>query len=315
VTTVDTQERLKEEAKVLHARIRDLVRDLPARDAAIKTLMVYAGLITETLLEYEEPDTVMEQTFHRICDLLHIEPAESAPGAALMPLSTRLDHDTELGRALARSAAKKLSKKLDDVHEVAIGMIISDMPLWSKDGLLAADMMRLLIESVITALTFEMATQEFCDMIIEDYVNEGHTAAEGILGLGAAVGYYFERAREAGGLGDAIEDEVVNVMARESKRHGVEGPRNWTKLGVANDIVEPGMIRLVGEILPEMDEFFDVVGLDDRLSRAVAAAKALGRMVAVASVEDVGQIHPSTAKSLAKTGMILGKSYKDNAVQ
>jgi len=34
----------------------------------------------------------------------------------------------------------------------------------------------------------------------------------------------------------------------------------------------------------------------------------------VISVEDVGQIHPSIAKSLAKTGMILGVNHKEQVV-
>jgi hypothetical protein len=53
--------------------------------------------------------------------------------------------------------------------------------------------------------------------------------------------------------------------------------------------------------------------MDDPLARAVSVAKAVGRMVAVITVEDIGQIHPSIAKSLAKTGMILGSRYRESA--
>src|SRR5262245_23028117 len=100
----------------------------------VRTLCIYAVMITETLLEYEEPDVVMEQTFHRIADLLQTEPAEGAADHELMPLAYVLDHDMELGRILAGNTAKKLSKGLDEVHEIALAMILSDMPAWEKGG-------------------------------------------------------------------------------------------------------------------------------------------------------------------------------------
>jgi hypothetical protein len=68
--------------------------------------------------------------------------------------------------------------------------------------------------------------------------------------------------------------------------------------------------RYMEKIKPETDEFFKMIGLDNVLAQAVATAKAVGRMVAVVTVEDVGQIHPSIAKSLAKTGLNLGLRYR-----
>ena len=44
--------------------------NISADESMVRTLSIYAGMLTETLLEYEEPDTVMEQVFHRISDLL-----------------------------------------------------------------------------------------------------------------------------------------------------------------------------------------------------------------------------------------------------
>ena len=280
----------------------------------LRTLCIYAGMITETLLEYEEPDVIMEQVFYRISDLLRTDPAEGAADPELMPLATTLDHDSELGRALSRNTGKKLPKGLDDMHEIAIALIIFDLPVWEKEGYARDRMLRLLVELVIVSLTLEMATQDFCDMLIDDFLTKGHTTQEALTGLGVVAGNYFSLARSRMKLPLSTENEFGNVMVREALRHGTPGTRNWGNLAAANDTENENIPEYLKEIKPLMEEFFLLIGMDDPLGRAVAVAKAVGRMVAVISVEDVGQIHPNIAKSLAKTGMILGSRYKEQTV-
>src|SRR5690606_34517721 len=106
-------------------------------------------------------------------------------------------------------------------------------------------------------------------------------------------------------------NEVTNVMIRESVCHGTPGPKNWTILAAANDAQNYDIPQYLERLRPEIEEFFGLIGLENPMGRAVAVAKAVGRMVAVITVEDVGQIHPSIAKSLAKTGMILGTRHRD----
>jgi len=305
MTTPESQERLKEEAKSLRARIETLIKDTDPKARVIRHIAVYAGMITETLLEYEEPDVVMEQAFYRISDLLKVEPAEMVDQDS-MPHAWTVDHDTELGRQLARGAAKRLPKGLDDIHEIAIALVINDIPLWDKDGFAADVHLRLLIEMVIVSLTFEMATQDFCDLLIEEFIADGHSASEAILGLSGVAGELLAAAKKEGALPEDTDLQFTNVMVRESLRHGTPGPKNWTSLAAANDAEHKDIGKFMKILKPEVDEFFTLIGLDDVLCRAVAVAKAVGRMVAVITVEDVGQIHPSIAKSLAKTGMILG---------
>lgn len=314
MSSPDSHERQKEEAKNVRARIETLIKDTDAKARMVRTLCIYAGMITETLLEYEEPDVIMEQAFHRISDLTHAEPAEGAADQELMPLAYVLDHDAELGRALSRNAAKKLAKGLDDMHEIAIALVISDFPDWEKAGYARDRMLRLLVETVIASLTFEMATQDFCDLLIEDFMAKGHTTPEALLGLGSVAGNYFNIARMQMKLPASAEQDMVNVMVRESLRHDTPGSRDWASLASANDFEDKKISGYLQAIKPAVEEFFVLIGLDDPLGRAVAVAKAVGRMVAVISVEDVGHIHPSIAKSLAKTGMILGINYKEHSV-
>jgi len=317
MTSADIHARLKEEAKALRARVEDLVREGDARARMVRTVCIYGGMITETLLEYEEPDAIMEQAFHRISDLAGAEPADGEEASALVPPAYALDHDAEIGRALARALAAKLPKGLDSVHEVAIALIIGALSDWEKEGFARDVALRVLVEAVIDSLTFEIATQEFCDVVIEDFIgkDEKHTTADGIIGIGAVAGHYFGLARQKMVLPPDAETGMMRVVARESLRHGAPGSKDWAGLAVANDSTYNNVPDYIRAIKPGVEDFLRVIGLEDPLGRAVAVGKAVGRLVAAVSVEEVGQIHPSTAKSLAKTGMILGERYKEHAIQ
>lgn len=313
MSSPEHQEKLKEEAKAITARLETLIKNKEPETRMMRTLCIYAGLLTETLLEYEEPDVVMEQAFHRIADLLRCDPADGDEPDALSPSACTLDHDTELGRQLGRGVARKLPKGLDDIHEIAIALVISQFPVWEKQGYARERLLRLLIEAVVAALTYEMATQDFCDLLIEDFIADGRAPSEGIFALAAVAGHYFTLADTALTLPPDAEQELTNVMVRESLRHGTPGLKNWGTLAAANDAAGDHIPEYLSALKPEIEEFFVLIGLDDPLGRAVSVAKAVGRMVAVITVEDVGQIHPSIAKSLAKTGMILGARYRGEA--
>lgn len=313
MSSPDVQERLKEEAKNISLRIENLVKDMPPEKRIIKTLLIYAGMMTETLLEYEEPDAVMEQAFHRIADLLKAEPEDAPPEDDLMPHAIALDHDAELGRALARTFSKKMSKGLDDIHEISIALLIVDVPVWEKEGYPREKILRLLIESVIATLTNEMAAQDFCDLLVETFIPNGHSTTDALIGISALAGDYFSEAVSQKPAYAALDKDFTNVMVREAFRHGTPGTKNWAQLAASNDFHSIEVSGHVAELKPLTEEFFVLIGLEDPLGKAVAVAKTGGRMVAVTSVEDVGHIHPSIAKSLAKTGMILGTQKKEQA--
>ena len=104
---------------------------------------------------------------------------------------------------------------------------------------------------------------------------------------------------------DVVRSGHVNQALGDAVHHAMYCAKMC--LSCADACVAEDMKKLK----PEVEEFFDMIGLDDPLARAVAVAKTVGRMVAVVTVEDIGQIHPSIAKSLAKTGMILGQEQKN----
>jgi hypothetical protein len=312
MSSLESQERMKEEAKGIRTRLDALIRDTDPKVRITRMTCIYAGLLTETLLDYEEPDVVMEQAFHRIADLLKAEPDPPDDTGSIVPLAYIIDNDTEIGRHLARSVAERLPKGMDDLHEIAIALIIDDFPQWEKNAYSLEELMTLLVETVIAALTYEMATQDFCDILIEDFMAEGENGAgEAIMALSALAGYYFSIAQHKMPLPGDAEQMLTHVMVRESLRHGTPGLKDWAALAAANDGVTMEIPSFIKDLKPVVEEFFVLIGLDNPLARAVSVAKAVGRMVAVITVEDVGQIHPSIAKSLAKTGMILGMKYDE----
>ncbi|MDD9899369.1 MAG: hypothetical protein OXT65_00120 [Alphaproteobacteria bacterium] len=314
MSTPDSQEQLKEEAKSIRLKLDKLLRADDKKALMMRLVCVYAGMITETLIDYEEPDVVMEQAFHRIADLLQTEPAEDDAAEDFMPLASDIDRDTEIGRQLAQITATRLPKELDDVHEIAIALVLDTASAWDEDKPGRDIMLRILAEAVVASLTYEMAAQDFCDFLIEDLVTEGFSPGEAIFGLSAVAGSYFAEASYTDALDDKAEESLWQVMAREAVLHGTPGTKNWQPLAASNDTENIRLRAYMETMRPETDKFFEMIGLEDSFGQAVAVAKAVGRMVAVVTVEDIGQIHPSIAKSLAKTGMILGSRYRADIV-
>lgn len=302
MTTPGEQGRMIE-ARAIHARVKELTTSADRGFDTMRMIMIFAGILTETLLEYEEPETVMEQSFFRIADLLKVEPAEGNLGPEALPPLWIIDRDTEAGRALARSSAENLTKGLDDVHEIAIALVINDFPLWEQEELPKEESFRLLIECVIATLTLEMAAQSFCDSLIDEFIADGWEVTTALSALAALAGAYL---REAAVTDADNMTGILNVMAGEAARHGVKGPKDWSSLGGANDFSPSGLSEYTDEIRESAEEFFETVGLESFVSRAVAVAKAVGRMVAVVSAEEIGHIQPTVAKSLAKTGFLQG---------
>lgn len=313
MSSPEYQEHLKKVAKSIKERVSNLLEKEDEKTKVVRTFSIYSGIMAETLLDYEEPDIVMEQVFHRISELLESEPFGSESEIQMLPKAYQLDHDVEIGRMIARNDSEDLPKYIDDMHEIAIGLIISDVVEWEEKGYSRENILLMLVEMVVSAIVFEISTQDFCDMLIEDYImtDDARSVSESLLALSVVLGYYLARAMETMELPDDIEEQILNVMVRESLRHGTPGSKNWASFEASNDMNGDKVPIYLKELDKKVNEFFDMVGQDEPLSRVVSIAKAVGRMVAVISVEDIGQIHPNVAKSIAKTGMVLGLNYKE----
>lgn len=300
-----------EEAKVIDEILkRTAMRDDETLDIRV-FLLLLSGMMTETLIEYEEPDAVMEQSFHRISQLLNVTPVPDNLAKEELSSPSAVEMYAEAGREIARESAERLEGGLGDVHEIVIAIAYNELPLFAEDNQMSVpESLRIMIESVIQALVFEMATQEFADVLIEEFIDDGWPITDVLLTLGATCGYYYSLNHSPEDIN--ILDEMVSVMSREAIRNGMTGSQLWRGLDGANDDASNAVSRDVTEFKDVFDEFFEMVGFTDNEARAVAVAKTGGRMAALVSGPGMSIIQPSLAKVLLKTGLKQGMSLSES---
>ncbi|MBU0859765.1 MAG: hypothetical protein KJ667_07490, partial [Alphaproteobacteria bacterium] len=112
-------------------------------------------------------------------------------------------------------------------------------------------------------------------------------------------------------------DQLSYVMTQEAVRLGIPAGTDWRFGLAANDCPTSAPYDLLDSLEPDCDEFLAIIGLDDKVDRAVACAKAAGRMLAVAAGGEAPEIEPVIAKPLAMAA--ITETYKtvcrgDNAV-
>ncbi len=315
-----------ERAKVLHAHIKTIVDNEKdnADDRAMLTILFYAGILAETLFEYEEPDIIIEQTFYRIADLLNVEPEEISTEQLdeLMPRMDIVDYYTEKGRSLSLKAAEQLNDSLDDVHEIIIGLIISDLPIFGEDknvNMGTSRCLRILMEAVIVTAIFEMASQEFCDILVEDFIGDGWPVDMALATLSSLVMIYgIESLQEQDNSikdADELQNIVMQVIANEAKRHSIDDAANWASVSPVNDQEDTSHYKEMSvELRQPIEDFFKTVGFENKVGQAVAVGKAVGRMVAVSASEDAGYMPGPIGQMIVMRGIqsviseIKGKS-------
>ena len=298
---MDTPE-LIEEAKAIDAILKHTAKNEAGDFDPEVFLLVLSGMMTETLIEYEEPDAVMEQSFHRISQLLHVTPVPDNLAKHMLPSPVEIDAYAECGRDIARESAERLPKGLEDVHEIIIAIAFNElMVLQEEHDFSIPESLRMMIEAVMMAVVFEMGTQEFADIMIEDYLGEDWSLPDVLLTLGATCGAYYADEEEAD-----TADEMVVVMSSEAIRHGMSGSQLWRGLNSANDDGSTGVVRDIDEFREVFDEFFEMVGLEDPVAQAVTVARTGGRMAALVSGPDMNFIQPSLAKMLLRSGLMQG---------
>ena len=294
------------EAKVIDEILRLTATDEAGDIDKRRFILMLSGMLTETLMEYEEPDAVMEQSFHRISQLLQSTPMPDTLAEEKLPNSVTIDVETEVGREIARESEDRMPEGLVDVHEVIIAIALNELTEFAKDGLTIPESLRIMIEGVIQSLLFEMATQEFADLVIDDFIADGWPISDVLMTLGGVVGHYVSE----DGKGN-VDDYITSVMAAEALRHGLKGGINWSGLDGANDVDTESLTEDVQEYIEAFEAFFEVVDLKKPSAKAVAVAKTSGRMAALVSGTQMNLIQPSLAKVLLKTGVV--KSFEKAA--
>lgn len=103
-------------------------------------------------------------------------------------------------------------------------------------------------------------------------------------------------------------DSLMYVMAQEAVRLGVPAGSEW-RLGLAaNDSKADPPVELIRGVTPIVTGFFAEINMHEPLYRAVACAKAAGRMLAVVASGEMPDMPPFIAKPLAV--MAMTEAYK-----
>lgn len=300
------------QAGALYDRIVSILVDATGKQPPDRNdvLMVLAGVILETLFEFEEPEQAMEQSFSRVSDILNLDRFDAVLGS--QKLAARpdiIDIKTEKGRRLARELSSEEGGSLSDAHEAAITLLINSEPLWHERPEHKAKDLRFILECVMAGMLFEFAAQDLCDLMIEDFISQGLPVSDSVTALAGLSGARLNKA--ASEATEISSDNLFDVLIGETERHRAQAFAR-PDLKVANDVVQPTSSsgKIVESLLEPIIDYFEQVGLQDPGAQATAIAKAGGRMLAVLASDKLGKIQASVVQSTARSALTEYASQK-----
>ncbi len=283
---------------------------------AMKVIQHMAGVLVETYLVFETPDEAMQAGFTKLSNLLGCKPAAGPLAPSALPPAHILDYETECGRQAARDFFEDWLDCSFEFHELIMTIIHNIIVSWEEDGQPREESLRLLIECSIRAMSFEVAAQELCDIVIESKVaQEGWSLGDCIAALSAVAGRRLALSLNSNSCelfrGAQLPenlDKIIYVMTQEAVRLGVPAGSDWRFGLAANDVPLNAPIDLILGIEPFCQGFFQAISLKNQYDQSVACAKAAGRMIAVASGGELPELEPAIAKPLAM--MAITETYK-----
>ncbi len=291
------------------------------RTDVMKVIQHVAGILVETYFVFEDPDEAMETSFGKLSKLLGCEPYSGELPPHSLPPAHIIDNEVERGRNIARTFFEEWLDCVFEFHDLLIAILHNVFIAWEDDGQSREESFRLLIETTMCGMAFEISAQELCDIVIDKKVaQEGWTLGDCIASLSAVAGRRLAFSLNAdtcsvfsgGNLPDDL-DGVVYVMTKEAVRLGVPAGSDW-RLGLAaNDVPVNAPLELIRGIEPYCNSFFDAINMYGPYEQAVACAKAAGRMLAVASGGSTPEIEPAIAKPLAMAA--ITESYKSVCIE
>ena len=271
------------------------LHDLVFADAGVgdldgmRVLQRLAGILVETLLLFDDPDEGLCASIDTLCDMLNCLPADQPLTAAALPPAYLIDHETEGGRALARQLFEEWLDCTYEFHDLVIFTVHHVLLCLEEQGQDRRETLRLFEECSIRCLSYELAAQELCDLIIDQKMGgEGWSFSEGVSGLSAVAGRCLAMSQVTGSqagkpVPPAAIDQVAYVMTQEAVRLGVPAGSDWRFGLAANDGPLNAPFDLIFNLWPACRDFFRAIHVEDLADQAVACAKAAGRLLAVAA--------------------------------
>ncbi len=300
----------------LYAGLIDLATDPERGTDAMQVIQHMAGVLVETYLIFDEPDETMQASLNRLSRMLDCGPSAGPLAAKALPPAHIIDFETERGRHAARGFFEEWLDCVFEFHDLVLVIVHNILVSWEEDGQPRSESLRLLIECVTRCMSYEIAAQELCDIVIEKKVaKEGWCLGDCVASLSGVAGRRLATSMNTEScmffMGADIPenlDQVAYVMTQEAIRLGVPAGSDWRFGLPANDIPINAPVSLTNAMEPYCTSFFQAIRLDNPYEQAVACAKAAGRMVAVAAGGALPELEPAIAKPLAMAAMT--ETYK-----
>ena len=291
----------------MHDSILCAVRENESDVDGMRLLQVLAGILTETLLLFDNPDQGLIASITKLEQNMSCEAYAGGLTDDSLPPAYMIDTNTELGRGVARKLFEEWLDCAHEFHDLALFVIQNVMVEMEGNGQNRSLMLGLFHTLAIRALSYEIAAQELCDIVIEEKIGtEGWSFAESVTGLSAVAGRCLGLSRTLFSPPGNL-DHVGYVMTQEAIRSGIPAGSDWRFGLAANDAEVSAPFDLIFSLWPRCREFFHMIEMHDLVDQAVACAKAAGRMLAVAAGGDMPEIEPVIAKPLAM--MALTETY------
>ena len=317
----------------IHHAIQALCEDEEYGTDAMKALMVLSGMYVESAFLFDNCEESLQGAFVKLAELLNCEPLNGEIAEEAMPPACVIDFDAEMGRAVAREFFEEWMDCEYEFHEMLLVVTQQMFMRWEAAGIKGgmhgfqgtqrrAESFRLLVEGTYRAMSYELAAQELCDVIIEKKIGiDGWNMADSISALAGMAGKKLSHSHggrnqccwfRGSDLPDLL-DQTAYVMTQEAVRLGIPTGTDWRFGLPANDAPANAPTLLVSNAESVCDGFFKAIKMLDYHDQAVCAAKAAGRMLAVACGGNRPDLEPAIAKPLAMAA--LTESYKSSCVE
>jgi len=300
---------------------------------AMKAINLLSGIYVETAFLFDNCDEALQGSFAKLEHQLGCEPHGGKLMEEVLPPSTIIDFDAEAGRAIAREFFEEWLDCAYEFHDLLTVVTQQLFGIWEGQSSVLArqtglpcqtksESFRLLTEVTYRAMAYEMAAQELCDVVIEKKIGvNGWNMADSVAGLAGLSGRKLSLSHggrdqccwfRGSDLPDLL-DQTAYVMTQEAVRLGTPTGTDWRFGLPANDTPANAPVMLVNSVEVICEPFFKCVELHDFHDQSVCAAKAAGRLLAVACAGERPELEPAIAKPLAMSAMT--ETYKSACVE
>lgn len=288
----------------LHKQIASLCTDSGNFCDNRRMMRLYAGAIAECLLDYEDWLEGLESFFSVQ------KPMADALNTSLWAdngydiKAFVLDQDAELGRSLVRCY-------LDDNIESSYLMLRNiRASLLSVAPDRSDTFWTALYDITCMILASEQLVHTLCDQVIDSCIGEGWSLGDCIQGLGALAGQYHAKGLSAQSLGAAAPavishdfNTMIQTIMSEAMRLGMNDTIGAYTMVAANDMIHYAPLQKAANINLIAVPLFRIFSIADPEIRSMQAAKATGRMMAVASTGAEADMDSCVVTPLALSSM------------